>query len=138
MDATTVSRLPPTGKFQLTNLSVSPATVQPGAAVTISVKVTNIGIETAAYTATLKIDGATDATTTVTLEPEKSQTVTWTVSRTVVKTYSVTVDNLSGSFTVQKPPTPAAFTLSSLQVSPASVEQGKTVTVTVQVKNTGE
>ena len=52
--------------------------------------------------------------------------MTWTVSRTAVKTYSVTVDSLSGSFTVQKPPTPA------------SVEQGKAVTVTVQVKNTGE
>ena len=138
LDATTVSRLPPTGKFQLTNLSVSPATVQPGAAVTISVKVTNIGTDTAAYTATLKIDEATEATTTVTLEPEKSSTVTWTVSRTAVKTYSVTVDSLSGSFTVEAPPMPAAFTLSSLQVSPASVEQGKTVTVTVQVKNTGE
>ena len=138
LDAATVSRLPLTGKFQLSDLSVSPATVQPGAAVTISVTVTNIGAETSVYTATLKIDGATEATETVTLEIGESSTVTWTVSRMTVKTYTVTVDSLSSSFTVLRPPTPAAFALSSLQVSPASVEEGNAVTVTVQVENTGE
>jgi len=137
LDSVTVAKLPQMGEFQVSELSVSPASVQAGAVVTISVKVSNTGAEAASYTAVLKVDGSTEATKTVTINAGQSTTVSWTTSKTTAKTYSVSVDGLTGSFTVQAPPQPAAFTYSNLLVNPSTVETGSPVTVTVAVSNTG-
>jgi len=137
LDAATKARLPQTGEFQISELSVTPATVQAGAVVTVSAKVTNVGADTAMYTAVLKIDGSAEATSKVTLNPGQSTTVSWAVSKVTAGTYTVAVGSLSGSFTVTAPPQPAAFAYSSLQVSPQSVQTGAPVTVSVVVTNTG-
>lgn len=59
--------------------------------------------------------------------------------------YIVTVDGLTGSFTVKAPPKPAEFEFSNLQifypgVIPPEVEASQTVTVTVSIEaeNVGE
>jgi len=137
LDAATKARLPQTGEFQVSELTVTPTTVQAGAVVTVSAKVANVGTDTSMYTAVLKVDGSTEATKTVTIEPGASTTVSWTVSKATAGTYSVAVGSLTGSFTVTAPPQPAAFAYSSFQVSPTSVQTGAPVTVSVVVTNTG-
>jgi len=137
LDAATAERLPAIGEFQVSGLQASPATVTPGQVVTISVTVENVGADPGTYTVTLKIDGTTEQTSKLSLTPGQSQTLQWTVSRTQAKTYNVDVNGLTGTFTVETPPAPAAFTFSNLAVTPTTVEQGMPVTVTVSVTNTG-
>jgi hypothetical protein len=136
----TVAALPELGEFEISGLSISPETVEPGEVVTISVDVENVGTGTSTYTVNLKIDGTTEESTELTLAAGEDETVTWTVSKTAAKTYNVDVNGLTGSFTVEEPvpPAPAEFELSNLVVSPASIETGDTVTVSVTVANVGE
>ncbi|MFH2111187.1 MAG: TIGR04279 domain-containing protein [Candidatus Bathyarchaeota archaeon] len=133
----TVERLPEVGEFQLSGLQVSPATAPPGQAVTVSVQVENVGAEPGSYTLTLRVNGVTEGTRKLTLQPGQRQTVEWTVSRVQAGSYSVDVNGLTGSFTVQPASGPASFTLSDLTVNPATVEPGVPVTVTVKATNTG-
>jgi len=74
----------------------------------------------------------------VTLAAGASQTYWWTQTKTTVGIYSVNVNGKTATFTVAAPPTPAAFTLSNLSVTPSQPKAGDTVTVKVDVKNTGE
>jgi len=136
----TVAALPELGEFMVSDLSISLETAEPGEVVTISVNVANVGTGTSSYTVNLKIDGTTEESTQLTLAADDEETVTWTVSKTVAKTYNVDVNGLTGSFTVEEPvpPTPAEFVLSNLVVSPTTVETGETVTVSVTVANVGE
>ena len=138
LDAATVERLPAIGEFQVSGLQVSPATVTPGQVVTISVTVENVGSDAGMYALTLRIDGTTEQTEKLSLTPGQSRTAQWTASRTQEKTYSVDVNGLTESFTVSTPSLPpAAFTVSNLQVTPATVEPGSQVIVTVSVSNAG-
>ncbi len=136
----TVAALPDLGEFEVSGLSISPETVEPGEVVTISVDVENVGTGTSTYTVNLKIDGTTEESIELTLAAGEDETVTWTVSKTTAKTYNVDVNGLTGSFTVEEPvlPAPAEFVLSNLVVSPASIETGGAVTVSVTVANVGE
>jgi len=133
----TVQSLPEVGEFQLSGLSASPAAAAPGQSVTVSVEVENVGQDPAVYTLVLRIDGATEQTRKIIMPPGEKQTVQWTITRTEAKTYSVGVNELAGSFTVQVAAAPAAVTLSNLAVSPSSTEPGATVTIAVTVQNTG-
>ena len=83
-------------------------------------------------------EGSTEESEIVTLDAGASTTLTWTITKTVAGSYTVDVNGDSASWTVEVPPTPAAFTLSNLSVSPASIQAGEDVTVTVEVENTGE
>ena len=133
---------PEPAAFSVTNLSIQPAEVEPGETVTVAVSVANTGGKSGSYTVVLKIDGVKEAEETVTIAAGSSRTVSFSVTREEADTYTVTVDGLSGSFTVVAPvvvvpPEPAAFSVSSLSVLPAEVEPGETVTIDVAVTNTG-
>ena len=138
LDGETIAALPQLGEFTVSDLSFSPETVEPGETVTITATVENIGEETDSTTLVVTVDGAEIATEIVTLEPEESTELTWTHSETTEGTYTVDVMGETVSFTVEAPPAPAEFTLSNLQVSPASVQAGEEVLVSFTVENTGE
>jgi len=107
----------------------------------ISVLVANTGDESGSYEVTLKIDDVVVATEEVTLAGGASQRVTFTITKDITDTYSVDVSGLTGSFTVKEevvPLVPAAFTISSLAISPAEVDVGKSVTISVLASNTGD
>ncbi|MCD6480522.1 PKD domain-containing protein [Candidatus Bathyarchaeota archaeon] len=129
---------PAPAAFELSDLSISPTEVLVGRDVSISVKVTNVGGQAGSYMVTLKIEGVTVDTETVTLDAGESTTVTFTVRKMIAGTYSVEVDGLKGSFKVKTPPAPAKFELSDLSVSPKEVGPGEAVTVSVKVSNVGE
>ena len=132
---------PEPAAFILSNLVVSPSTVEPDETVTVSVTVMNVGEVEGSYTAELLIDGVKVDEYTVTLDGGFSETVEFTVTEDTDGTYTVSIGELSDSFTVETPPpppTPAEFELSNLVISPTTVEIGEPVSVSVTVTNIGE
>jgi len=87
--------------FTVGNLSITPAKVDMGEEVTISVLVTNTGDLSGSYQASLNIDGMAVATEEVTLAGGASETVTFTMTQDVAGSYSVTIDGQSGTFDVK-------------------------------------
>ncbi|MDP3880158.1 MAG: helix-turn-helix domain-containing protein [Dehalococcoidales bacterium] len=133
-----VSSIP--AAFTTSGLTVSPAEVNSGEAVTIKITVTNTGGLTESYQLSLKINNVVEDTKSVTLAGGASQVVSFTANRDAAGPYTVAIDSLSDTFTVRAPSgpsVPAAFTTSGLSVSPAEVSSGETVTIRVTVTNTG-
>jgi len=133
--------------FAASNLSISPSEVDIGEIITISARVTNTGDFSGTYEVTLEIDDVVVETTEVTLAGGARRTVTFTTSRDAVGTYAVSIDGLSGTFSVREatappppppPPAPAAFTTGNLLIAPAEVDIGKTVTISAKISNTGD
>ncbi|MDP2900174.1 MAG: TIGR04279 domain-containing protein [Candidatus Bathyarchaeota archaeon] len=137
----TVARLPATprpAEFVLSDLTIEPTEVELGDEVTISVLVTNVGDLESSTTVDLLVNGVKEQSKTVTLAGGANTTVLFTVTTTTAGSYTVKIGDLTGSFTVVKPLTPAAFTFSGLTLSPTDVKPKGEVTVSVTVKNTGE
>jgi hypothetical protein len=66
----------------------------------IYIDITNTGKATGSYTLNLKINGYTSQSKAVTLDPSTSKGVQWLVSDNGPGTYTVEVDGLSGTYTV--------------------------------------
>jgi hypothetical protein len=91
-------------EFTLSNLVVSPTTVETGKTVTVSMTVTNVGEEAGSHKAELLVDGSKVNEETVTLEGGESETVEFTGVSGGEGAHTVAVGSLSGSFTVSAPP----------------------------------
>jgi hypothetical protein len=85
--------------FTSSGLNIEPSSVDVGGTVTISVEVTNTGAKSGTHTVALMIDGEVEDETTVTLNPDESETVSFQVSAAEQGSYSVEVDGLTGSYT---------------------------------------
>ena len=72
----------------------------------------------------------------VTLNPGESKTVAFSLIPSVDGFYSVSVDGLSGNFTVL-PIDEAEFEVSNLIIEPTEVYVGEPVSITCTVTNTG-
>ena len=103
----TVTVPPAPAAFSVSGLSVLPAEVELGETITVSMVVANTGGEAGSYTAVLKINGGKEEEKTVTIAAGSSQTVSFRVTREEAGSCTVTVDGLSGSFTVVAPPAPS-------------------------------
>lgn len=106
LNAATWVSPPPAGDqahFAVHDLTVGPDVVQAYDPVTVTVKVKNVGSAAGTYSAVLKVDGDTAATTPVTLAPGATTTVTWTVAKDRIGAYGVQVGHLTGSFRVRAP-----------------------------------
>jgi len=125
---------PPGAKFRVSNLVISPMEVNPGQIVIISSVVTNIGTELGDYI--VKLGGDFVAEQIVTLEPGQSTTVSFEVVPTVAKSYSVTVDGLSGNFRATEAPV-ADIRVENLVIEPSEVTVGEKVTISVTATNYG-
>ncbi|MDD5700810.1 MAG: CARDB domain-containing protein [Dehalococcoidales bacterium] len=126
--------------FTASDLSITPAEVEVGEEVVISLTLTNTGDLRGTHQIDLEINGAVAATREVTLSGGDSEEVTFATTRDTPGTFTVTVDGLTGSFVV-KPvtaPVPAAFVVSDLAITPAKVEIGQEATVKVNVTNIGD
>jgi hypothetical protein len=95
---------PEPASFILSNLVVSPITVEPDEPVTVSVTVMNVGEEAGSYTAELLVDGSKVDEDTVTLVGGASETVVFTGVSGEEGSHTVSVSNLYGGFTVEMPP----------------------------------
>jgi len=104
----TIGLLAPTtspgpARFQVRSLDVSPAQVAPFGRVTITVTITNSGDTADAYPLKVDVDGMTEHTDSIDIQPRQSRTVNLTVVRSTPGTYEVTVGNLSTTFSVVTP-----------------------------------
>jgi len=125
---------PPGAEFKVSDLIISPTEVNPGQIVTISCLVTNIGSETGDYT--VKLGGDFVAEQTVTLAPGESKAVSFEVVPDVAKSYSVTVDGLTGTFRATTVPV-ADIRVENLDITPSEVYVGEKVTISCTAKNYG-
>ena len=128
----------------LSYLTITPAEIESGDVVTIGLDIENIDSQPFTYIVTMHI-GELTLLIDVELEAYEFKTVSRTITLDTVGDFNVTVDGLTGSFTVKAPPKPAEFEFSNLRifypgVIPPEVERGQTVTVTVsiEVENVGE
>ena len=92
---------PKPAKFSVSELSVSPREVTPGQEVSVSVKVTNTGDLKGKYIVELGVNGVRGKFKAVLLEGGESTTVTFVLSKEAAGEYSVEIDEVSGSFTVE-------------------------------------
>ena len=95
---------PEPAEFEISDLTVSPSTVEADETVTVSVVVSNVGEESGGLGVELELDGAVEDTKAVTLDGGASTTVSFSVSSDEVGSHTVEVGGLSGSFTVEKAP----------------------------------
>ena len=95
---TTVSTAP--ANFSVSDLKITPATVTPGEKVTITAMVTNSGGNKGTFTAMLIINEAQEDSKDVTVEPNKSQKVTFTTTKTSAGSHSVAIADQTGAFTI--------------------------------------
>jgi len=121
-------------EFKVSNLFISPTEVKPGQAVIIYCTVTNIGTEAGNYT--VKLGGDFMAEHVVTLQPGESTTVSFDVMPEVAKSYSVSVDGLSGTFVATEAPV-TDIRVENLVITPAEVNVGEKVTISVTATNYG-
>lgn len=98
--------LPAPAAFVTTDLSITPAEVEPNEAVTISVSVANTGGTEGSYSVVLMINDATEAVEIVTIAAGDSQSVSFSVTKEDTGSYSIAIDELSGNFTVTAPVLP--------------------------------
>jgi len=124
----------PPAEISLGDLAINPPVVNPGGKVTISVIVTNIGGMVGSYEVILGGDFV--AAKTVTLEPGESKAVTFEVTPTELGVYSVSVDGLTGSFSVVEVPV-VDIRISDLVIEPTVVYVGEKVTISVMATNYG-
>jgi len=107
---------PPAGAadIRVEDLAISPAQVNVGDKVTISVTATNYGTASGSKTITLSVNGTTSSQT-VTLTPSQSLQVNFEVSPQEGKTYNVSVDGLTGSFIAAVPNIPFSMAITNVE-----------------------
>ena len=88
-------------EFQISQLTVSPQSVLDDEHVEISAKVTNVGEETGTYSVELMVDGSLKDTTSVELSGGATTIVTFEIVETGSGQHTVTIDDQSGSFSVE-------------------------------------
>jgi len=121
-------------EFEVSDLVILPSEVGIGQVVTISVTVENISSEAGSYT--VKLGGDFVAEQTVTLNPGETKIVSFEVTPSVAKTYSVSVDGLYGTFKATTAPV-ADIRVESLVITPSTVYVGELVTISVIATNYG-
>ena len=127
---------PPAAEFQVSNLLIYPVEVQLNYPVYITCLVENIGTELGTTTITCKVEGEIMAEQEITLGPGESQVISFTVTPTVAKAYSVAVDGLYGSFVATEVAV-ADIRVETLVIEPMEVQVGTPVSISVVVTNYG-
>jgi subtilisin family serine protease len=120
----------PEARFALWDLTVNPETVLYNEPVTVRARIKNIGNLAGGYEATLLVNGEPEATRAVSLNPNGTTQVTFTVERFDVGTYNLQIGPLEGSFRVRAPlVTVNAFTLDGGGSTPAPMTDAQVALV---------
>jgi len=124
--------------FTVSDLKLNATEVDPGTVLNVGVKVSNSGDLSGDYSLSLSLDNTVVQKKDITLNGGDASNVTMTVSSTVPGTHTVKIGDLSAVFTVKKPLSPASFSISNLSVTPDSITEGDSITISATVANTGE
>ena len=97
---TPLRQLNPT-QISVRYLSVNPQQTSAGQPVTITTNVVNTGDESGNVNLALKINGQVEQTKTVSVGPQGTQPVKFTIAKAQPGTYTIDIQGQSGSFTVR-------------------------------------
>ena len=103
----------------VTDVAVSPESVEVGENVTITATVENTGNTTETVPVVFKINGEEVKSVNATVEANATKTVECAVAEEEAGTYNVTVDGASASFTVTAPPSPTPTPSPTPEVTPS-------------------
>lgn len=92
----------PVLELSLTDMIISPARIDTGDVVTISITVTNLDSTPVTETIALLLDGNTIDSREVSLNAAETRNISFTITAGSTGHYSVTIGPLEGSFTVEK------------------------------------
>ena len=127
--------------FSLSNLTIEPAEVAPNEEVRVSVFVANTGGSEGIHDVVLKIKGVDEETRRPKINAGDSKKITFRVAREGVGTYAVTIEGLSGTFTVTPSPTdtttPPVTTITTTTTTPP-ITTTTTTTTTIPTTTTTE
>ena len=123
--------------FTVTDLSVTPVEVHPGEEVSISTIVTNTGSLTGNHEINLVVNDTIVETRGVTLDGGDSELGTFNLTADTVGEHVVAVGELQKTFIVNEANAPSTFLTNNLDINPAEVTIGESVTISVLVSNTG-
>jgi hypothetical protein len=134
---TLIAVRPSLAAFEISDPTIDPREVLPEEPVEISMEVTNVGLETGNYTVTLTINEIIENNVTITLDSGASTTITFTVIKTEVGTYTIEVNGKTDSFAVRalKPP---EFGISDLELAVDETEPDEPIEGSVTIINVGE
>ena len=125
-------------EVEFSNIDISKTFVEPGEETTISADVTNIGDMEGVTTVELLINEIIVDSQEVTLTPDETKTVSFTVSRDEIGTYQVDIGGLKGSFQVTiVPPVPAIIEGTVTDEETGEPISGATVTADGYIITTG-
>jgi hypothetical protein len=137
--------------FEVGQLAITPAQIDAGQVVNVSVLVSNTGDLAGSTNVTLLIDNVLTKTESLTLAGSANATVRFTAAPPA-GVHTVSVNGLSGVLLVKELPVPtvpapstiappviipATFSLANLVISPGQISSGDGVNVSVVVTNTG-
>jgi hypothetical protein len=125
---------PKPAEFQVTDLIIDPDVAQPGVAVNVTAKVTNVGEVGGSYSVDFSVDNEVKGTKTVQLSGGETTTVLFTTTQSTKGNYTIAVANATGILSIQPPST---IKLTNMIVKPYEVWAGQTVTVTIRGNNPG-
>jgi hypothetical protein len=127
---------PQPATFSLTDLVIDPNETEAGEPVAISVNITNIGETEGNYTVELMVNNLSVENQTVSFTAGESNITQFIINEQKEGNYTVTIGDLSGSFTVKPaPPVTSNLVLTRIAVNPYEAWIGETVTISVTANN---
>jgi len=139
--------------FEINEINITPSDINPDEPVNIGVTITNNGDMAGSKNFTLKVNDEEIQTQTVTLDGGGSLTISFTMTPGASGEYTVDVDGIQASFTVNQPESegavaevtepeeepvePARFDISDLSITPSEVYPTGEVTISTLVQNVG-
>lgn len=122
--------------FQVLSLKIMPTKVVTGEKATIMVEIINNDAKEATYNVPLMVNGVADDRRSVTLAPGDTELITFTLTRNNPGTYSISVGRWESKLVVEKP-SPAAFVISNLEVSPTEIDVQDSIVISAEIANVG-
>jgi outer membrane protein assembly factor BamB len=121
----------------VSNLSVTPTSVQTGQTVTVTADVTNGGDAAGTYSVDITRNGSVVATRSGTVGAGNVTTVSYVTNFSTPGDYALGVAGLGSELVRVADPTAGTVTLSNLSVTPTSVGVNESITVSVLARNDG-
>jgi len=125
-------------RFVIKGLTITPTEIYPGEIVTVRAIISNIGGLTGRFDIMLKIDDEPLQNKNLNLYGGASEEVNFSITPNITGEHRISIENVSGTFSVIVPKRPAAFMVSGLQINPNSVNLGENINISAVISNTGE
>ncbi|OGO59085.1 MAG: hypothetical protein A2025_01000 [Chloroflexi bacterium RBG_19FT_COMBO_47_15] len=122
--------------FEVLSLDITPPKISTGEKATIKVEIRNTKAETDTYNVPLMVNGVADDRKSVTLAPDATELITFTLTRSHPGTYIISVGSSEATLVVEKL-LPPEFHLSNLEINPTEVDSGEAVVITAKIANVG-